>query len=82
MTRQCAAAAFGLRHWEQAFSEVLGRLQAVGDLPPEADAATLGAAFAALVYGGLLLSHASGSSSPLRAAMDMALAQVAGLARS
>jgi hypothetical protein len=78
----CAAGSVGLRAWEQALSQTLVRLQSSGSLSSAADITTLGSAFAALVYGGLLLGQASGDATPLRAAMDMALAQVDGLSRS
>jgi len=68
----------GLREWERALAQTLTRLQAGGSLPCAADTATLASAFAALLYGGLLLGHASRTAAPLRAAMDMALAQVDG----
>lgn len=71
-----AAASFPLRDWEQGLSQALARLQAAHEISASADTATLGPAFAALVYGGLLLGQAAGDVSPLRAAMDMALAQV------
>lgn len=67
---------FGLREWELALSQALSRLQATGDLSCAADTTTLGSAFAALLYGGLLLGQASGDACPLRAALDMALSQV------
>ena len=69
----------GLRAWEEALSQALARLQTSGGLSSTADSTTLGSAFAALLYGGLLLGQASGDASPLRAAMDMALSQVEGL---
>jgi hypothetical protein len=78
----CAAGSVGLRAWEQALSQALARLRASGSLSPTADTTTLGPAFAALVYGGLLLGQASGDASPLRAAMDMALSQVEGVSQS
>jgi hypothetical protein len=68
--------AFGLREWEVALSRALSRLQATGELSCGADTSTLGSAFAALLYGGLLLGQASGDACPLRAALDMALSQV------
>ena len=71
---------FGLREWELALSRALSRLQATGGLSCGADATTLGSAFAALLYGGLLLGQASGDACPLRAALDMALSQVEDLA--
>ena len=75
-----ASGAFGLRYWEQALAAVLERMRLAGELKPEVDTAALGAAFAALVYGGLLLDHTSGDASALRAALDMALGQVARVA--
>lgn len=74
----CAAGSVGLRAWERALSQALARLQATGSLSCAANTTTLGSAFAALLYGGLLLGQATGDASPLRAAMDMALAQVDG----
>jgi hypothetical protein len=71
--------AFGLRYWEQALSEALARLQAHGNLRPEADVTALGSAFAAMLYGGLLLSQTTGTSLPLQAALDMALGQISAL---
>ncbi|GAB3444045.1 hypothetical protein GCM10027517_23100 [Phycicoccus ginsengisoli] len=73
---------FGLREWELALSRALSRLQAGGGLSCGADTTTLGSAFAALLYGGLLLGQASGDACPLRAAMDMALSQIEGVTRS
>jgi hypothetical protein len=71
--------AFGLREWELALSQALSRMQATGGLSCAADTTTLGSAFAALLYGGLLLGQASGDACPLRAALDMALSQGGGL---
>jgi len=68
----------GLREWERALAQTLTRLQASGSLQCAVDTTTLASAFAALLYGGLLLGHASGDAAPLRAAMDMALSQVDG----
>lgn len=74
--------AMGLREWERALAQTLARLQARGSLSSAADTTTLGSAFAALLYGGLLLGQTSGDAAPLRAAMDMALSQVEGHAQS
>ena len=72
----------GLRDRERALAQALAPLQTSGSLSCAADTTTLGSAFAALLYGGLLLGQASGEASPLRAAMDMALSQVDGHAES
>jgi len=73
-----SGAAMGLREWERALSTTLARLQTGGGLSGAADTTSLGSAFAALLYGGLLLGRASGDAAPLRAAMDIALSQVDG----
>ena len=72
----------GLRGWERALAQTLTRLQTSGSLSCAADTTALGSAAAALLYGGLLLAQASRDASPLRAALDMALSQVDGHARS
>jgi hypothetical protein len=71
-----SAEAFGLRYWEEALSKALARLQAHGNLRPGADVTALGSAFAAMLYGGLLLSLTTGTAVPLQAALDMALGQI------
>ncbi len=76
--RGCAAGSVGLLGWEHALSQALSRLQSTGSLSCAANTTTLGSAFAALLYGGLLLGQATGDALPLRAAMDMALSQVDG----
>lgn len=75
-----ASEVFGLRHWEEALSKALARLRALERLPPEVDVTALGSAFAAMLYGGLLLTQTTGTSVPLRAALDMALGQIRVLA--
>jgi hypothetical protein len=74
--RVCDGGAMGLCEWERALVQTLSRLQTSGSLSGAADPTTLGSAFAALLYGGLLLGQASRDAAPLRAAMDMALSQV------
>jgi hypothetical protein len=73
------ASSRSLRCWELMLTEVLERLKARGELSCRADTVTHGAAFAALLYGGVLLGQTSGDRSPLRAALDMAMTQVAGV---
>jgi hypothetical protein len=77
-----AAGSVGLQAWEHALSQALSRLQSTGSLSCAVNTTTLGSAFAALLYGGLLLGQATGDALPLRAAMDMALSQVEGHPRT
>ena len=76
---QTALSSRSMGTWELRLTEVLKRLRARGELPPEADVMTLGAAFAALLYGGLLLGQTSGDRCSLRVALDMAMTQVCAL---
>ena len=68
-----------LRAWELRLAEVLERLRARGELPHDSDSVAMGAAFAALIYGGLLLEQGTQQGTPLWVAVDMAMSRLVGL---
>jgi TetR/AcrR family transcriptional repressor of nem operon len=72
------AAAFAA--WQQQLADGLSVMVDRGALRPEADPQVLAAGLLAALQGGLLLSTAARSARPLQAALDLAIAQIAGLA--
>jgi TetR/AcrR family transcriptional repressor of nem operon len=65
-----SAVAAGLGLLESAFRAGLRAMREHGELPPEADPATLAAAALAALEGGLLLSRLRRDTAPLEAALD------------
>ena len=70
------ALAEGFERWEQLFRHGLGRMRERGELRPEADPVALTHLLVAAFQGGMLLDQAAGETSPLRDALDGALAYV------
>ena len=66
-----------MSRWEAALRQGLSRLRDSGALAPEADPAALALSLIVALQGGLLLGKIHGSTAPLEAALDTALAHVA-----
>lgn len=62
--------------WEELFRGVLGRFQAEGLLPAQADVDQLAIGFVAAVQGGYLLAQTSQDVAPMAAAIDVAIAHL------
>jgi TetR/AcrR family transcriptional repressor of nem operon len=71
----------GLEVWRELIDEGLARMQARGELAPDAAPADIALAVLSAVQGGLLLSRSAKSDRPLELAFDMALAHVAAQVR-
>jgi TetR/AcrR family transcriptional repressor of nem operon len=72
--RAALAESFG--RWEGAIRGGLERMRDRGELPDSADPEELALALLAALQGGLLLSQARRSTTPLRAALDAVIAQI------
>ena len=62
--------------WETYLVKGLAHMQTKGDLQAKANPRELATAIMSALQGGILLSHTTKSSRPLRLALDMALAHV------
>ncbi|MFI1052912.1 TetR/AcrR family transcriptional regulator [Streptomyces griseoruber] len=71
-----AAVADGFERWQELFERGLGKMRERGELRPEADPAALAHLLTAAFQGGALLDQAAGESTPLRDALDGALAYI------
>lgn len=74
------ALAQALARWQDLLEGALARIQAGGQLRPDADPAGLAVGIMAALQGGCLLSHTAKDTEPLRAALDMALNHVRSMA--
>lgn len=66
----------GFAGWQRRLEEALRRIQQAGELPANADPAALALGLLGAVQGGLLLASATGSTTPLAGALDLALAGI------
>jgi AcrR family transcriptional regulator len=70
------ALAEGFDHWEALFHRGLSAMRERGELRPDADPVALTHLLVAAFQGGMLLDQAAGETTPLRDALDGALAYV------
>lgn len=68
--------AAGFERWEAPIRDGLARMRDRGDLRPDTDTDTLALALLAALQGGLLLSQTRRTTTPLRAGLDVVLAQI------